>query len=511
MSEDLSRDWNNLTGTIRNVSNDSYNSSLGLAKFMSEDQLNKKNIELKNIDIEKGRIDLRSKQAQDNLLQQPVMLSNFVKQIYGDQLQTVAPNGSNIEPAAQIAEMMKIAGITVQDENNPSSDQLLVLKKNGKPITNYDIKALTPYMASYIVSKKDPLTNMIENINGLKQELGGTGEGPLLSKEEQLTISQDPTKKDLLNKYSRYVTEYENYQRDPRPVTRIYHNMLTKAEGIFKSIGGDVSDIVARKKELQAKLEGVETTPEMSKATGISEGTVLPANQAVEVGKSVSTLQGNVNTNKAHLEGIRLQNAAHLAAANSTSRQNALSTEHNQVRDRLNPLLVAEAFDKSWQVGPNGLRQSIDPTTKEVVTLSQGEYETLRNKAVQTHIDNLKQEYQYNGTAKRLGITFPETFKAPLQTRREFGAVDKEVKGVLKNINDPNFTANINSMLQQATQALKNEDPKVWEEGRNLLLQAKTLTAKQVAAKKRNIPNDIKQVVKDNSTGLNAWGYDSPN
>ena len=512
VNEDLSASWNGLTNTIRGVGQDNYNATLGLAKFMGEEQTRTKELELNDIKLQEDKLRLNKIKAKEDFLNQPATLSLVGNMVTG---------GKPIDASAleKIHGIMKMANVGVTDENNPDPNQQLVFGKDKKPMSMREVGFVAQPIAVALASVNDPMADLTEKVTKSKQKLGLQSAGAFASQAEldQLKVitATDPEKKALFDAYQKDVNDYARYQKDPRPLYIANKKALSWAQGILKSLDGDTTTIDNALKEQGAVIDYLDKSRQVTKrqsdVTGAPEGDFYPVKEAVDIGKAVQTSDSTAATNAAHLQATGMQIAAQREAANNASKQSALSTEHNQVQSSLNPLLAAEAFDKSWQVGPNGLRQSIDPTTKEVVTLSQGEYEALKNKAVQTHIDNLKQEYQYNGTAKRLGITFPETFKAPLQTRREFGAVDKEVKGVLKNINDPNFTANINSMLQQATQALKNEDPKVWDEGRNLLLQAKTLTAKQVEAKKRNIPNGIKQVVKDNSTGLNAWGYDSPN
>jgi len=511
-NEDLSASWNGLTSTIRGVGQDNYNATLGLAKFMGEEQTRSKDLELKDVKLQEDKLKLNKIKAKEDFLNRPATLSLIGNMVTG---------GKPIDASAleKIHGIMKMANIGVTDENNPDPNQQLVFNKDKKPMSMREVGYVAQPITVALTSTKDPMAQLTDKVLQSKQALGLQSAGAFASQAEldQLKIDSqsDPNKKTLFDTYQKDVNDYARYQKDPRPLYLENKKYLQWAQGILKSLDGDTTAIDNALKEQGATYDYLtkarQVTGRQSQVTGIKEGEFLPSKEYVDVGKAVQTSESQAATDARYLQGISMQVAAQRDVANSTNKQATLSSEHTDVSTKLDPTVIGAAYDKAWPVGPDGLRHTIDPNTNENITLSQDDYEKVKNAKVQEIIRQKQQAYQYDGTAKRLGKTFPDTFKAPVQTRKEFGMLDNEVQGILKNIKDPGFISNINSMRQQAAQSLKNEDPKAWEEGRNLLLQTKTLLTKQVEANKRSIPKNIKQVVKDNSVGLNAWGYDSPN
>jgi hypothetical protein len=508
---DLSKSWNGLATTIRGVGQDNFNANLGLAKFMGEEQTRSKELELKEVKLQEDKIKLDKIKAQEKFLQQPATLATVANMITG---------GAPIDAKAltMIDGIMKMANISVPDVNSTDTNQPLILNKTKNPITLQDVAFLSRPIAAAIVSVNDPMVTLTDSMSKAKQELGLQSAGPTASQAEldqlQTVIASDPSKKALFDSYQQKVNDYARYQKDPRPLYLSNKNILTQSQAILKSLGGDTTPldtaIAEREKQIDYLNKAHQVTKRQSDVTGIKEGEFLPSKETADIGKDVQASDSAAATNATHINVANINAASHAAGIAAQTNKMTRSAEQVEVMKLLDPERLGAGFDKAHPADAMGGHSYTDPTTKELVQLSPAQYDKLKSDYVAKQQSIINQSLQDNGTAKRLGLDLPGTFKAPLQTRQEFAGLDQNLNKILTNIKDPNFITNINKIRLTASQLLKQNDPKQWEEGRNLLLQATTAVTKQVEAKKANIPKEIKRTVKDNSVGLNAWGIDSP-
>lgn len=505
MSNDLTQDWNNLATTIRGVGTDQANAALGLAKFMSEDDVRKKEIEVKNQALESGAIDLRAKQAKEAYLNQPFYLS-----------QALAGADNNL--IAKIPDFLKVVGAELKDPNDPNST--LIHTKTGTELSNRDIQPLIPVLTNYIKVSRDPVSRTTNNLLTIKSQLGAQSEGPLMSPEEQQAfmtdpeVKMDPVKNALFEAYRKAEGDFNRYKlpENALAIQRQRLGVIEQLQAAAKAVGGDSSELDSNHKAISTDIAQIEKqnserqyrTGNKAKIVGQPSGLPVSATVFDAMNKDIVSSENNAATNAAHLKAAEINKSATLGAAKMRLEEASRSSEHNQFANATDPDLVrarvVASFDKEYTPDAMGKRYITDPTTKERIEMTPEQMDKMLTDRVNRSIQAKKQEAQDTGVADRLKLKLTGVSRAKPTDRAEFNqsaqGITQEI-GSLTGPNDLVFKKNVVSQLNAAKQALNTGDPTQVKNAKETLSAIITQVNQYKQGVKQDIPANIKKSVQN--------------
>lgn len=528
-------DFQNLSNTIRNVGTDSLNQTLGIAKLMSDERLKEKELGLKAEDLaslkpvresevglrkvqtETAQIGLNEAKKKEEFLNAPASFPevySFATQ--GASEQDKVRIAADLSDAPGSIKALSTFGITFKEPNNPNSGLLIA----GKDATNRDIARIAPVIHGYFLTNSDIFKNMSTAMSTIKQELGAASPGPLLSPQEQITLSQDPNSQGLLAKYLDVKAQYDKYNT-PSGRSIVYRDQLASLQqirGVSKHLGGDTSALDERAKVLEEaikKSEGEKViSPKVADALGLPKGTEMPDAQAGALGTGMLTQQAQAATNETSREvaliNERSQNYTadkHLLATQANIAKENVASQRNMytiTMEKTIPERVDNFIEKTMK---NPAGQIIDQTTNEVMAPEKllAFRESLAAKEKQKFAQRELDTMGPQKFTELHGQIPPGLDMSPPLIREEF---KNNMQGILDSISkipDKDATgASLKSQVIQGLTAIRNSvrsgNPQAIEKAKQDLVGITVQVKQYFDQQKANIPKKVNEAAKTAAT-----------
>lgn len=485
-------DWQGLSGAIHNLGSDQFNAGLGLARLVSEDRANAATVRardaetaLSNIKRQTAEIDLRKGLSNEQYLNAPAMFRSTAM--------LLSPSGKDLDEDQQgLAHgLMTSMGWSVADPNGGPDQQ--IIDAQGNPLSNRDIMRKAPIISAYVMGSTDFFNRLTNQAETIKQGLGATSPGPWMTKDEVKTFKKDPANAEAMMEYDAVEKAHQQYDTGKGRFT-IYTqqlNMLNQAEAMLKAVGGDTTDITARKASLIKNLEQYDKqqterqynlSPDQAKKLGLQAG--LPVSEKI---------QENVNAGYAAIRGQEIHAGATLGAAKMALEQGKIASAQTTLFNHITSerKLAGETIENTYKNPVTG--EYRDPRTGQLIPPN--EMAGLISKAQEQGAIKAMQQAQDMGLLTSLKMNRPAgVFAAPPNIRQEFVAMGASLDALDKQVKDPAVKAMIKNAKSSAIAALQSDDSAAWDRGRQVLLDTTTQIQQLLKTKP---PVNINKEVRD--------------